>query len=402
MVQPAPVSTDNTALNGILSSVGGQTGALLQQRAKLMTNAQTQAQDTQKKLQGITDQMGGIQAPQAPQLQQITTKPPDYHQLEPIQAFQNWGVVLAMFGSLFTRAPLTSAFKSGAAAMKAFHQNDLQSFEIQRQNWKDGIDQALQQNRQELEKYDAALKSSEFDMSKLSAQFQSIAAANKDQVMLSTLQAGNIDQAISIIQHREDMGQRLKALGMQVDLKKQAGDHWQQQFDETKRHHMAQEGLAGGKVTSANDIDGLMAQGDAIDGIISAHQGVFDSLTGVAGAAKRLAQNVGGQVGLNLFPEATDLENKINAFQTQLTRPFLKAHYFTEPVIARIEELAKGMNFRDDPASTIQAYRTIKDILKQQSQQLHASGASPTDTGDTSDLSGMTDQQLLDLYQQSQ
>lgn len=402
MAQPQTSLAPNNDLNSLLGQAGGPVGQLLQQRQKVTDQAVAGSQKTQGQLQGITDQMGAMPTPQQPQLQPINTKPPEYHQLEPIQAFQNWGVVLAMFGSLFTRAPITSAFKSGAAAMKAFHENDLQTFEIQRQNWKDQIDEALQQNKQELEKYDTALKSSEFDMSKLTAQFQGIAAANKDQVMLSTLQAGNIDQAINIIQHREDMQQRLKSLSFGQDLRNDAMKMRQEALDEAKRHHLAQEGLAGGKVTSANDLTGLMAQGDAINKIITDHQGTFDSLTGAMGAAKRGIQRFTGQLGVNLFPEATDLEGKISAFQTQLTRPFLKAHYFTEPTIARIEELASGMNFEDDPQTTIQNYKTILGILQDQQKSLAASGASPSDAGSADDLSSMSDDQLLQLYQQGQ
>ncbi len=392
--QPA-IQTNNTGLNSLLAGMGGQTGALLQQRSKVMDTAQAGAQQTQQKLQGLTDQRGPIQKPAAPALGNINATPPQYHQLEPIQAFQNWGVVLAMFGSLLTRAPITAAFKSGAAAMKAFHQNDLQGFEIQRQSWKDGVDAALQQNRIELEKYDAALRSSEFDMSKLSAQFQGIAAANKDQVMLATLQAGNIDQAISIVQHREDMAQKLKALGMQHDLRMDVSQRADQALQERIRHDRAMEGISGGKITSANDLTGLVMQTDAIDQIVSAHQGMFDSLTGTAGQIKRGIQDVTGQLGINLFPQANDLKNKIVAFQTQLTRPFLKAHYFTAATIARIEELAKGLNFDDDPAGTINAYRTIKGILLDQQKALQSSGTAGPDN-----ISNMTNDALQQLQDQ--
>jgi hypothetical protein len=395
MASPA-VATDNTSLNGILAQMPGDpTSALLQQRMKVTNDAVGQMKQAQGQEQKITDQIGAVAKPAAPNLVNPSATPPVYHQLEPIQAFQNWGVALAMIGSLFTRQHLTAAFNTGAAAMKSFHANDLQNFEIQRQTWKDNLDAAMQQNKVELDKYEASLKSSEFDLNKLSAEWQRIAAGSKDSVMMATLQSGNLDEAINLYERRRDIALKLKALGLQQDMKGEAMSIHRQTLDERIRHDKAMEGLSGSKVSSANDLTGLIAQGDAINGIISSHQGVLDSLTGAVGMAKRGMQRLGGQLGVNLFPEATDLEGKISAFQTQLTRPFLKAHYFTEPTIARIEELASGMNFKDDPATTIQNYKTIIGILQEQQKQLQSGALQGGDTGGSPDLSGLTNDQIL-------
>lgn len=167
-----------------------------------------QVKEGAQQRKGIADQMRDIKAPEAPALETLPKEPPMQYR-DPTQAWGSLTSVLALLGSLKTRAPLTSALNAGAGAMKAFHARDKQALDLEHRNWKDEMDRALAQNRTELQQYNAAMTHANFDINKAQSQMAAIAAANHDDMMLAGIESGNWDRVMGILQNREKLGTNL-------------------------------------------------------------------------------------------------------------------------------------------------------------------------------------------------
>lgn len=173
-------------------------------------------------------------APKAPELD---TKLPDAPQedfRDPTQAFSSLAPVLAVFGSLLTRRPMTTAMKSAAAAMKGFHAGDKELVEREREKWLDNTEKALKQNKLELEQYQAARDEHSDDMTAMTAKMSAIAANNQDWHTLAALQSPGGATAVF---------ERLKMMS-------EAGDKLMTQF---VAHEKAQKQITAGQVTLTDD-----------------------------------------------------------------------------------------------------------------------------------------------------
>lgn len=132
----------------------------------------------------------GLPAPKSPDLKDVPEAPKGEYR-DPMQSMGSLASVIAMFGSLKTRAPLTSALNSAAASMQAFHKGDKERVELERANWHNKLEEGLKQNQIELDKYTLALQSNKFDIEKSRPMFEAIAAENNHQTMLVAAQAGD-------------------------------------------------------------------------------------------------------------------------------------------------------------------------------------------------------------------
>lgn len=146
--------------------------------------------------------------PADPKLQNVP-KAPQPHYNDPLQAFQNPAVLIASLGSLFTRAPLTTALKSGAAAMEAFHKGEQEKFEQERQNWKEATEEAIQQNRVELDRYNAKWEKTNLSVKEKLAEIAALAAGSKDEVMLGMLRKGDLKDMLGLWEKRQAANDKL-------------------------------------------------------------------------------------------------------------------------------------------------------------------------------------------------
>src|SRR5215469_240255 len=144
--------------------------------------------------------------------------PPPTPDIQPIKAFQNWGVALAMLGSLLTRRPLTAALKSGAAAMKAYNEARWQDYGAARQQWKDSVDLAMKQNDIEFQKYEAARELYHDDLNKLTLAYKQIADEYGNKVALHDIENGTMDDYLNMRAQINDEIYRYKALNMHYSL----------------------------------------------------------------------------------------------------------------------------------------------------------------------------------------
>ena len=125
MPETDPISTDNTALGGILQQqmpgmlAGNKT---LQEKVQALPNTlkKIEAEGTAKE-QPYQDKLDKLTADQ---MRIYQGKPP---QTEPTSLIEEWGspaMLFAIFGSMFTRMPMTSALNAAAAVNKAYQQRD--------------------------------------------------------------------------------------------------------------------------------------------------------------------------------------------------------------------------------------------------------------------------------------
>lgn len=178
-----------------------------------------------------------LQAPPAPfpeaNLKPLPTKP-DFQFRDTMEAFQTPGVVLAMFGSLFTRAPITAAFRSAAAAMNGVHAGDKTLYEKAQQDYKDHLDLAIKQNGMEIETYRQALEKRNTTWAERQARLNALMAANKDVIGLASIERGDMSLVFQVLQMKENAQDRaIQARALAEDRKDRR--------EETERHNRAAE-----------------------------------------------------------------------------------------------------------------------------------------------------------------
>lgn len=196
----------STDFSSFLAKTGLQTGeqvkkerekafeAYKEKRAPLLAE-----QDRMMKMmEDINTRMQSIKAPKTPELSNIGAQPNTEYR-DPTQALGGIASVLALLGSMKTRAPLTAALNSAAASMKGFHEGDKERAKLEREKWQDNLYKGLQQNQIEMQKYMAALKEADFDVSKAQQAFRLISAENDHVAMKSAIEAGDYNAQMAIL-----------------------------------------------------------------------------------------------------------------------------------------------------------------------------------------------------------
>ena len=105
--------------------------------------------DTISKLEG---ERSSREIPKYVPPQQAPTK-----QTTPQEAWASSAMMLAVVASAITRAPLTSAFNAAAAALKGFHEGDMEAFKNATEQWKVATENAIELERFQQQAYDKAM-----------------------------------------------------------------------------------------------------------------------------------------------------------------------------------------------------------------------------------------------------
>lgn len=178
-------------------------------------------------------------------------KAPEQKPKNPMEAFQNPAVWLALLASAFTRAPMTAALNAGAAAMKGFREGDVQEMQRKREEWKDKTAQALEQNRIETERYQAAWKKADRNVAQAMAAMQAEAASFKDDAMLSVLRKGDPEMIMKLMEgRRKSEMEILKAM--------ESEQRYQDQREQRERFHKDQQDK--NKANISDDVARFMAE----------------------------------------------------------------------------------------------------------------------------------------------
>lgn len=381
-VQQAPAP--NPALNSILSSLPADQAAELRARAANVDAGAAKIENLGSQAQGVLGQMQQLPKIAAPKFADISALPPSVPSIEPVKAFQNVGVVLALFGSLLTRAPLTSAFKTGAAAMQAYNNGEIQKYQMLRQTWHDQMDQALQQNQVELDKYNAAITGRGQDMTELQAEMTQIATQSRDVQMLTSLQTGQHDEAIQLLQNRQKMQLELAKTSALAGLRSERESLGRATLAERTRHDKAMEGVVAGKAGAKLTSSILDTKGDIqdlakLDKFVAANPGVV----GAWGNLQRHAQGIFRQVpiigGDVNGGKAAEFGSMLEALRARLTKSYLEAHYYTANSAEAMDTLLKGLGNLDDDTSVRYSFKVVGEKLQEQMAHLRTMMQMQTD-----------------------
>ena len=153
------------------------------------------------------DAMSGVKAPEDPNLKDMPTAPNQKMQ-DPTQVLGSLGTILAIFGSMKTRAPMTSALNSMAAAMKGFLQGDQEAIKLNTEKWQNDFKTALAQNQIEMQKYMNALEKNKFDMAGAQADLRVLAVEMQDKQMHDAVDQGDYTKQSAILSGRLNAGMK--------------------------------------------------------------------------------------------------------------------------------------------------------------------------------------------------
>jgi hypothetical protein len=160
-----------------------------------------------EKMNALNEEMANIKPPAKPKQEKLPDAP-DTQMQDPIKAMGSVGSLIAILGSLKTRAPMTSALNAAAASMKAYHQGDMEAAQLEREKWKDNFEKALKSNQEEMQQYTAALQESQFDITRAQAKLRTIAAQQQNNSMLAAVEAGDYQAQEKIIAGGISAGQK--------------------------------------------------------------------------------------------------------------------------------------------------------------------------------------------------
>ncbi len=142
--------------------------------------------------------------------------PPMETPTDPIKAFGQPAMWLAMFGSLLTRQHLTSAVTSAASVMHATQALDAEAAKNHYEAWKVANKNAIDLAKYQQSAYKAAIARMAADARGAAAGVGALAAAFKDEAMMHVYQTQGID----------GVARFLKGRGKQIDAMGSGADAW--------------------------------------------------------------------------------------------------------------------------------------------------------------------------------
>lgn len=168
---------------------------LLSERVK---SAGTKRDETIARLEDERARIGSAPTPQQP------TEAPEYHPTDPVKAWGSSAMFIAMFGSLLTRTPMTTALNAAASAMKAFHQRDMDEYNIQFKKWQVASTNAAKMYEYQVNAYNKIITEIDRREGLTEKQFadenraayteaMSLAMSFKDEAMATMLQRYGVD-----------------------------------------------------------------------------------------------------------------------------------------------------------------------------------------------------------------
>lgn len=121
----------------------------------------------------------------------------------PLRAMGQFLPVLATLAAFTTRQPAVNALNAATAAMNAAKANDTAAVEKANVTFKQNLDLAIKTNAQLTEQYKLAMDDRKMTMDERLAKVQGLAASNQDELVLSQLRNGGIDQLYKLWEMRD-------------------------------------------------------------------------------------------------------------------------------------------------------------------------------------------------------
>jgi hypothetical protein len=145
----SPLGTPGPAIPGSAGQPLPDLSAVVSAYPKKVSDIRKNEADTISKLEG---ERSSREIPKYVPPQQAPTK-----QTTPQEAWASSAMMLAVVASAVTRAPLTSAFNAAAAALKGFHEGDMEAFKNSTEQWKIATENAIELQNFQQQAYDKAM-----------------------------------------------------------------------------------------------------------------------------------------------------------------------------------------------------------------------------------------------------
>ena len=306
-----------------------------------------QSDELMKKMVELNDQMAKIKTPEAPKLKDLPDAPSGGYEKNPMMALASIGTVLAVIGSLRTRAPLTSALNAAAASMNAYHEGDMERVALEHQKWKENLEKGMRQNQLEMDRYTQALEQSKFDITKAQGAFRVIAAENEHLSMHAAIEDGDYKAQMEIINAGVNAGMKAAQI-FSTEQYRLATIAEKRKKDE-------------GKVTSAK------LAGERAVKLIDQMQDLLQNSTGITGAAgmvRRPMESVksffGGDEGKSHQYES--LARELQQLLRQTNEFYYKGRTLSREVADR-DVLVRGMKLGDTDSLSYDQLQHLRNVL---------------------------------------
>lgn len=185
----------------------------------LLGKYQHETQDLEQRLKPIeaeksqlATEIGSVQAPPAPQLEQVP-------QFQPRQLDQGemltFAAVATAFAGIAARAvhgDIATALNGAAGAIKGFNEGNLQQAKLDIANFNTKMGAVLQKNNQMLTEYRTALEDRKLTLAQKMNQWRLVSAKYDDEIAMSALRKGDLQFAIQLQQKRDLANWQLEQL----------------------------------------------------------------------------------------------------------------------------------------------------------------------------------------------
>jgi hypothetical protein len=162
--------------------------------------------------------LASIKDPTLPTLEALP-KAPTLHPQEIMGGLSQWGTILAIFGSMLTRQPMTAALNAAASGMRAYQAGNAAGVKDARQTYMENLQRALAHNKELNQQYIDALERGNFDIAKVRGQMTAIASANHDSIALAALETNHADKMAELVQQRAIAGAHLAQIAADMHYK---------------------------------------------------------------------------------------------------------------------------------------------------------------------------------------
>jgi len=369
-----------------------QTAALGELKAKeqaSMTKQDALYSDAMKKYNAA---MSNVKPVEDANLQNPPDAPNQKFQ-DPTQVLGSLGTVLAIFGSMKTRAPMTSALNSMAAAMKGFHQGDQEAVKLNTEKWQNDFKKSLAQNQIEMQRYTTALEKNKFSMESAQSELRVLAVEMQDKQMHDAIEQGDYTKQSAILSGRLNAGMK----GAETLAKMDATKAQQAQTNEMRKESLdlrRQELYAKSDKAAQKVVDEGKA-GDRAVQIIEEMKGILQTnsgVTGMAGMVKRPMESVLSMLGQGEGGPAHEYESLARELQTILrqTPQFNYKGRMLSRDVANQDTIVRGMKFGDTGSISMDQLNHVENLLTGQ-------GAGFSDPGGKATGGGIgTERKILD------
>ncbi len=137
----------------------------------------------------------------------------------PMDALGNPLTILAIFASSLTRQPLTTALRSAGEAMKGYHAGHVEAAKEAEDEYRDALDATFKQHTSEMETYRGQLEKHGQTIRGKAAVLEAVGSAFGWENEVRLAKAGQIDQALRLLNARDTLMARVKEQGWMNDYR---------------------------------------------------------------------------------------------------------------------------------------------------------------------------------------